>query len=332
MLVRNFKFCFPETAMGVPIHAQEDPDSEYCRSVTDLAELTVHRRERIWLHPDFIFYNTPVGRRYKKCLNLVQGFTKKVIQERKALLSNAAKRSHESSDEDRSFGIRRKKAFLDLLQEVSMKEGTLTDEDIREEVDTFMIAGHDTTASSSSWTLFMLGHHPEVQEKVYAELSEIFQGSQRSPTMKDLNEMKYLERVIKESLRLYPTVPFIQRILKEDINIEGYDIPAGTAVTVLIYYANRNPEYFPNPEEFNPDNFLPERVLSRHNFAFVPFSAGPRNCIGQKFAMLEEKTILSSILRRFKIRSLERREDVNPIPAIVLRPEHGIKVALASRT
>ncbi|XP_063238475.1 cytochrome P450 4C1-like isoform X2 [Bacillus rossius redtenbacheri] len=321
-----------ETAMGVPIFAQEDTDSEYGRMVNDVIELTVYRRDRLWLHPDFIFYNTPAGRRYKKSLGITKGFTKKVIQERKDALSGAVKPSHESSDEDRSFGLRKKKAFLDLLLEVSGKEGKLSDEEIREEVDTFMFAGHDTTATSTAWVLFMLGHHPEIQEKVYAEQAEIFQDSKRSPTMKDLHEMKYFDRVIKETLRVYPTVPFIQRILGEDVRIDGYDIPRGTSVTMSIFLTNLDPESFPNPEQYDPDNFLPERVLGRHHFAFIPFSAGPRNCIGQKFAQLEEKTLLSYILRNFKVLSLDSREDVHPIPEIVLRPEHGIKVCLTSRT
>ncbi|XP_063238473.1 cytochrome P450 4C1-like [Bacillus rossius redtenbacheri] len=320
-----------ETAMGVAIHAQENADSEYVRTLSDIVELTAHRRERIWLHSDFVFYNTSAGRRYKKCLDILQGFTKEVIQKRKAVLSREMKIDHVSADEDSPCGIK-KKAFLDLLIEIASKDGKLSDEEIREEVDTFMFAGHDTTASCVSWTMFMMGHHPEIQEKVFVELSEIFGDSQRRPTMKDLQGMKYLDRVIKETLRLYPAVPMIQRTLGEDVRIDDCVIPAGTNAIIMIYFAHRNPEHFPDPEQFDPDNFLPERVQGRHHFAFIPFSAGPRNCIGKRFALLEVKAMLAFVLRKYKIRSLEGREAVNPMPALVLKPLHGITVALTPRT
>jgi cytochrome P450 family 4 len=111
----------------------------------------------------------------------------------------------------------------------------------------------------------------------------------------------------------------------------GYDIPSGCSVFIQIYVIHRNPDQFPNPEKFDPDNFLPERVAKRHPYAYIPFSAGPRNCIGQKFALLEEKTVLSYILRHYKVQSLDRREDINLMAELILRPGKGLQVIITPR-
>jgi Cytochrome P450 len=109
-------------------------------------------------------------------------------------------------------------------------------------------------------------------------------------------------------------------------------VPAGCSVRLNVYLNHRNPDQFPNPEKFDPDNFLPERVAKRHPYAYIPFSAGPRNCIGQKFALLEEKTMLSYMLRHYRLRSLDRREDINLVQELILRPENGIRLNITPRT
>jgi len=111
----------------------------------------------------------------------------------------------------------------------------------------------------------------------------------------------------------------------------GYDIPSGCTVIMHIYNIHRNSDQFPNPEKFDPDNFLPERVAKRHPYAHIPFSAGPRNCIGQKFAMLELKTVLSNILRHYRLRSLDTRDTVNLMSELVLKPEKGINLTITPR-
>ncbi|XP_067004727.2 cytochrome P450 4C1 [Anabrus simplex] len=318
-----------ETAMGTTINAQDGGESEYVSAVYETSEVSLNRAVRPWLYPDFIFYRSSVGKKFKKNLNILHGFTNKIIQERKMAFSKKSPETNAPVND--GIGIKKRMAFLDLLLEASDDGKLLSDVDIREEVDTFMFEGHDTTSAGICYALLLLGHHPDVQEKVFQELNEIFQGSDRHPTMKDLQEMKYLERVIKETLRLYPSVPFIGRTLQEDVKIGDYTVPAGCTLWIHIYHTHRLPEYYPNPDQFDPDNFLPDRTMGRHPYAYVPFSAGPRNCVGQKFAMFEEKTILSSILRNYKVKSLDKIDDIKLLMELVLRPAHGINVTLEAR-
>lgn len=170
-----------------------------------------------------------------------------------------------------------------------------------------------------------------MQEKIFEELESIFSGSDRPTVLEDLHAMKYLERVIKEVMRLYPPVPSIGRILSEDVQLDQYFLPKGTPIKVFIYFLHRDPRFFPEPEKFDPDRFLPENTASRHPYAYIPFSAGARNCIGQKFAMYEAKTLLSSVIRNFKITSVENRDELSLISEIILRTHNGINVKLERR-
>ncbi|XP_054266752.1 cytochrome P450 4C1-like [Macrosteles quadrilineatus] len=272
-----------ETAMGVSINAQDGNKSDYVSAIYEISELTIHRLLRPWYHPNFSFYMSSYGKRYKKCLDILHGFTNKVIKERQ--ITRALKMQDPGAsicEEENDIGTKKSMAFLDLLLEASEQGSKLNTSEIREEVDTFMFEGHDTTTAGICWSLFLLGSHPEHQEKVLEELDSIFGDSDRGATTRDLNEMKYLERVIKEALRLFPSVPFIGRKVTQDTQLGDYVLPAGSVLNLEIFHVHRCPDQWgPEPEKFNPDNFLPDRVKSRHPYAYVPFSAGPRNCIGK---------------------------------------------------
>ncbi|KAK1341777.1 hypothetical protein QTO34_016526 [Cnephaeus nilssonii] len=207
----------------------------------------------------------------------------------------------------------------------------LSHEAIREEVDTFMFEGHDTTAAGINWALYLLGCYPEVQKKVDNELDEVFGNSDRHVTLEDLKKLKYLECVIKETLRIFPSVPIIARELNEDCDVGGYNITKGSQLLIIPYALHRDPKYFPDPEEFKPERFFPENSTGRHPYAYVPFSAGPRNCIGQRFAMMEEKVILSCILRHFWVESNQKREELGLAGELILRPTNGIWIKLKRR-
>ncbi|RZF39058.1 hypothetical protein LSTR_LSTR006595 [Laodelphax striatellus] len=150
--------------------------------------------------------------------------------------------------------------------------------------------------------------------KVLEEIDLVF-GSDLShtPTSEDLQKLEYLERVLKEVMRLYPSIPYFARVLEEEVTLSNYTLPKECIVCIFNYGLHRHPESFPNPDTFDPDNFLPERCRARSPFAFIPFSAGPRNCIGQKYAMLQMKAVVSTILRHFRLTPGKRFQNGGPI-------------------
>ncbi|KAL5018624.1 hypothetical protein ScPMuIL_004346 [Solemya velum] len=320
-----------ESAMGKHVNAQGNAESTYVQAVHKITVLVQQRMRSPWLWPDALFYLIGDGREADKCLSVLHGFTKKVIKEKKdEFAKNRAENPDKSADETVAGGKKRL-AFLDMLLCYADDGGDLAFEDIQEEVDTFMFEGHDTTAAAMSWAIHCIGADQNVQKKLQEEMDEIFGTSDRQASMEDLKRMKYLECVIKEALRLFPSVPIIGRVLAEDDQIGNYHIPAKTTVMVIPKMLHMDAQYFPDPEKFDPDRFTTENSARRHPYCYVPFSAGLRNCIGQKFALLEEKTVLSSILRKYNILSTQTREELSPIGELILRPENGIHIRLTTR-
>ncbi|NWH56921.1 CP4V2 protein, partial [Geococcyx californianus] len=321
-----------ETAMGKNIGAQQNKDSEYVRAIYRMSELIQQRQKSPWLWPDLAYMLFKEGREHDRNLKILHNFTDTVIAEKAAELENAKQMKCNTSDNCEGNDSRKRKAFLDMLLSVTDDEGNkLSYRDIREEVDTFMFEGHDTTAAAMNWVLYLLGHNPEAQKKVHRELDEVFGNTERPVTMDDLKKLRYLECVVKEALRLFPSVPLFARTLREDCCISGFQIPEGTDVLVITYALHRDPEIFPDPEEFKPERFFPENCKGRHPYAYVPFSAGPRNCIGQRFAQMEEKAILALILRRFWVDSCQKPEELGITGELILRPNNGIWIKLKRR-
>ncbi|XP_039433166.1 cytochrome P450 4c3-like [Culex pipiens pallens] len=317
-----------ETAMGCSIHAQEQHESEYVKAHEEIGQIMLYRLQNIWLHPDLVFRFTKYYKRQNECLRVLHSFSEQVIQQRRALRESAPADFDDSSE----IGRKRQLAFLDLLIETTQNGKPLSDRDIREEVDTFILGGHDTTATAIGWLMYLLGTDAAVQDRLFEEIDSVMgQDRDREPTMIELNEMRYLDCCIKEALRLFPSIPLIARRLTEDVQVENYVIPKATNAVIVVYQLHRDAKVFPNPEAFNPDRFLPENCCGRHPYAYIPFSAGPRNCIGQKFGALEEKAVMVAVLRKFRIESLDRREDLTLYGELVLRSKNGLRVRIAKR-
>jgi cytochrome P450 len=178
----------------------------------------------------------------------------------------------------------------------------LSDDDIRDELIIFLLAGHDTTATTLTYALWALGHHPDMQEKVRAEVAEI---GDRSLTPDDVPRLGYTVRVLHEALRLCPPAAALARMAMEDIEVDGYRVEAGTMVLVGIYAIHRDPALWADPLVFDPNRFSPDRSEGRDRWQYLPFGAGPRSCIGDHFAMLEATLALATLVRRTEIHSTE---------------------------
>lgn len=330
-----------ETIMGVS-NSKDDRECQcYVKNVKSVAERIVKRSQAPWLLLDCLYYRTEDGRQYQKNLSQIHAFTKKVISKRREEIINelhsqnnrSETRPKEEDDLDLTTRASKRLTFIDILLRYSIQvDSTLTNDDIREEVDTFMFEGHDTTAMGIAWSLYMIALHPDVQAKIHEELDCVLQGDLDTDiTLEELKELKYFDSVLKESQRLFPSVPIIGREAAQNIALGKHIVPEGSCVEIFIYALHRDPSVFPNPEVFDPDRFLPENVVHRHPYAYVPFSAGPRNCIGQKYASMEVKIIVATLLRRFFLKAVDQRDQLLLTCELVLRPVNGLKVVFTPR-
>ncbi|VDM44920.1 unnamed protein product [Toxocara canis] len=316
-----------ETAMGVSVNAQKGENQDFYVSITKIFELLFKNLRYPWLWFKPIWYALGYGFEFDRHVSIVKKLVTKVIAERTREFESLERKP---TFEELSAGGKKKLAFLDLLLSMR-KDHKLTDMDIAEEVGTFLVAGYDTVSSSIGFVLFLLGQRQHLQDKVYEELNEIFGDSDRAITVDDLKRMKYLEQCMKESIRMYPTVVMIGRRITEDTVVGDYLIPAGVTVSISPFAVARDPEQWKNPEVYDPDRFSPENSAGRDPFSFLPFSAGPRNCLGQKFAIMEEKVALAFILRRYRVISMLSEEENRALPEVSLKPSRGFPVRLQRR-
>ena len=219
--------------------------------------------------------------------------------------------------------------LLAMLMEARDDDGKpMTDQQLRDETVTLLLAGHETTAIALSWTWYLLAQHPEVEAKLVAELRAVLAG--RPPTIEDLPRLVYTEKVIRETMRLYPPAWAIGREAIRDCEIGGYFIPARSGLYLNQWVTHRDPRFYPEPERFNPDRWTEEFANNLPKFAYFPFGGGPRVCIGAGFAMMEATLLLATIAQQFHF-SLASAEPVKPWPSITLRPQKGVPVVLARR-
>ncbi|KAM6218087.1 cytochrome P450 4F3-like isoform 2-T2 [Rhynchocyon petersi] len=304
-------------------HCQEKP-SEYIAAILELSALVANRHQQILMQWDFLYHLTSEGKRFKKACRLVHDFTDAAIQERRRTLSEQG-----VDDFLKAKAKTKTLDFIDVLLLSKDEDGNkLSDEDIRAEANTFMFAGHDTTASGLSWVLYNLAKHPEYQERCRQEVQELLRD--RKPLeieWDDLAQLPFLTMCIKESLRLHPPVIVISRCCTQDIVLpDGRVIPKGVICLISIFGTHHNPSVWPNPEVYDPFRFDLENSHKRSPLAFIPFSAGPRNCIGQTFAMTEMKVVLALTLLRFRV--LPDDEEPKRKPELILRAEGGLWLRL----
>ncbi|XP_073846356.1 cytochrome P450 4e2-like [Musca autumnalis] len=291
-----------ETAMGVQINAMDNPHSEFVKAVDFITESCSMRMFDPFKRNMNVYQFYPECKRLFKALEVFKDFTYNIIEKRMQMCSTQT--LQKDKDMPLSEFTKQRHAFLDTLLSATIDGCPLSREEIYDEVSNFMFAGQDTTSSALAFAVYLLSLHMEVQRKVYEEQQRIISDDlQRDATFQELNEMKYLDMVLKETLRIYPSVPFISRAVTEDINMNGKFIPKGTTLMLFLMSMGYNEQHYPDPYHFNPERFNSsnERGDNHNPFESVPFSAGPRNCVGQKYAILEMKTVLSKIVRCLEI-------------------------------
>ncbi|HEX7317452.1 MAG TPA: cytochrome P450 [Pyrinomonadaceae bacterium] len=253
---------------------------------------------------------TPAHLRFNRDVRKIDRFVYRLIEERRA------------SGEDTGD-------LLSMLLRAQDEDGSgMTDRQLRDELMTIFLAGHETTALALTWAWFLLAQNSEAEARLGAELEEVLEG--RAPTVADLPRLRYAEWVVKESMRLYPPAWAVGRECVRECEVGGFRVPKGMQVFGFQWVIQRDPRWFTDPSAFRPERWGDEAVSRLPKYAYFPFGGGPRLCIGNYFATMEAVLILATIARRFRLRLLQGHE-VEVLPALSLRPKHGLKVKLEAR-
>ena len=256
---------------------------------------------------------TPSNLRFRRAVRALRRIVANIIRQRK---SRAAAGGSCPRD------------LLGMLLEAQQNEPGVTDELVHDEVMTFLVGGHETTANALAWTCYLVGQRPDVQARMAAEARGLLAGE--IPSFEDLPRLSYTEKVMKESLRLYPPGWYMTRRALEDLELGGYRIPKGATMVINLWGLHRDSRYYADPESFNPDRWTPEFTRSLPLLAYMPFGAGPRRCIGASFSQMEMLTVLAGVAQRFQW-DLLPHQIVTPLFATTLRPREGVKVVLLKR-
>jgi cytochrome P450 len=294
-----------------------DPSDEADRVGGALEALLVGFRRRMQSVVQFpLPWPTPENRKLGAAIDEIDRIVLRIIDERRAAASKDQGRG--GAAEAGAGGD-----LLGMLMEARDEETgeRMSDRQLRDEVVTLFLAGHETTALSLSWTFALLSRHPEVGRRLRGELREVLGG--RLPTAEDVPRLTYTRMVLQEALRLYPPAWNFGRTAREDDQLCGYPVPAGSLILLSPYVTHRNPRLWANPEGFDPGRFSPENAAKIPKFAYIPFGAGPRQCIGNGFAMMEATLLLAVFWDRVDL-SLVPGHDLVPQPTVTLRPRGGL--------
>ncbi len=290
-------------------------DADVARDAPDVGEALAvvmddfrTRTESMNIIPDSI--PTPANLRLRRAVQRLDKIVYEIIGQRRA------------SGEDRGDLL---STFLHLQDEDGSR---MTDQQLRDEMVTLVVAGHETTAVALSWTWYLLSQHPEVEAKLWAELETVLKG--RPPTVADLPQLQYTEMLVTESMRLYPPFWVLGRETINNCEIGGYLVPAGTNILMSQWVIHRDPRFYDGPLVYNPDRWADGLAKRIHRFAYFPFGGGQRLCLGNSFAMMEAALVVATLAQKFRL-ELSPGHSARPKPSLTLRPRYGMKMILHNR-
>ena len=283
-----------------------EADAESIRRTLDIGR--DYSVDRAWsIFPPPLSLPTPRNRKYRAALANIHRIIDRIVAERRRAPARIVD-------------------LLTMLMEARDESGApMSDKQLRDEVITLLTAGHETTTLVLAWTCFLIGTRPEAMERMATEAAFL---NGRAPTYEDLMKLRYSRMVVEESMRLYPPVWTLARTAVNEDEIGGYRIPARSEILIFPYITQRHPKWWQEPEVFRPERFAPENSAARPRYAYLPFGAGPRTCIGLNFAMTEILVVLALMLQRFCLRLAIDPAAVHAEPSVTLQPRPGVPVRL----
>ncbi|XP_068910329.1 cytochrome P450 4C1-like [Tenebrio molitor] len=309
-----------EILFGYSFKAQQKQSTEYMTAFVDIYKVAFERLVKPWLHPDWTFGISSSGKRHKQICDLSLELMRKVMDELKKRKNILLCKS--SSDD--SFPT----PVIDKVARIWEDNSELFDShDLWFHMITLYMASQDTIALIVSATCLCLGMYPDYQERVVQEIDNVF-GNCRAVAVEDIGKLAYLDMCVKDVFRLFPIAPYILRKTVADQHIDKLVLPKGCGIIIPIYNVHKDPRYWTNPEDFHPDHFLPEVEERRPSSTYIPFSAGPRGCIGKIFANVSVKVMLVHLLRRFEIEAAGKMPDVRCTMDISVRALRGYNVKI----
>uniref|UniRef100_A0A182WZG4 Uncharacterized protein n=1 Tax=Anopheles quadriannulatus TaxID=34691 RepID=A0A182WZG4_ANOQN len=293
------------TTLGTNMQLQNEQGDEYIAAIERASELLNHRLYKVWLHPEWIYRLTSYYKVQQQCYATAYKMSRRVLALKGAELAEIRNRSTvpvakveapATMDE-----YRKPQIYIDQLFRLAKETGVFDERAIRDEIDTIILGGNETSALTLSHVVLMLAIHQDVQRRVYEEMVTVVGSSFGEVENDHLAQLTYMEMVMKETMRLFPVGPIIARQCTDDLKISTTTIPSGVTVVLGIYNVQRSEQHWgPAANAFDPDNFLPERTAHRHPYCFLPFSAGPRNCIGYRYGLMSMKVMLCHLLAAYR--------------------------------
>ncbi|KXJ83621.1 hypothetical protein RP20_CCG003848 [Aedes albopictus] len=303
------------TTLGTNMDLQSNEGTEFIKSIEDACELINCRLYKFWLHPEWIYQKTKYYKEEKECYDRAYKMSRKILE-----MKQGARSKSRITQNDVNSKL--PQIYIDQILRLAEETDVFDDKAIKDELDTIIVGGNETSALTLSHVMLMLAIHQDVQQKVYNEIVNVLGSCDPSiPVHNDhLAKLVYTEMVMKETMRLFPVGPVVARTCTAPTRISKTTIPAGTNIVLGVYNVHRNPKYWgPHVDRFDPDHFFPEKVAERHPYSFLPFSGGPRNCIGYKYGLISMKIMLCHLLRAYQFRSPLKMDQLQLKMSITLK-------------